>query len=307
MDLVVPSSVKRVVERMIVVGGGAAVLRRIRRRHAVVLAYHNIVPAGAPRAGESSLHLPEEVFARQLDQLAETHEVVPLHSLFEHGAPGAGERPLRAAITFDDGYRGALTAGVRALASRSMPATFFVAPGLIGQDGFWWDKLVPEGATTLPAGLRDKALEKACGRTGDVYLEGERLGISPGPVPRHAGAATLDELKIAASEPGITIGSHSWSHPNLARVGSEELDGELERPLRWLNRRFGDAVVPWLALPYGRSDSRVRSAARRVGYRGIVRNEGGMAPPGVDRFFVPRVNVPSSVSMHGFVLRASGF
>ena len=50
----------------------------------VVLAYHNVVPDGETVRGDRSLHLPRREFARQLDLIRRTHEVVPLESLGEH-------------------------------------------------------------------------------------------------------------------------------------------------------------------------------------------------------------------------------
>ena len=71
-------TLKGAAERFAVASGAAAARRRRLRGRALVLAYHNIVPDGEPRVGDTSLHLPQRAFAAQLDLLLSTHTVVPL-------------------------------------------------------------------------------------------------------------------------------------------------------------------------------------------------------------------------------------
>lgn len=293
---------KVLLQRCLVGGGAAWISRRLHHDDAVILAYHNVVPEGERPAGDASLHLPRRDFARQLSLLAETHRVVPLEEALR---PAGGERP-RAAVTFDDAYRGAVTAGVEELSSRGLPATVFVAPGLLGRDGLWWDELAPAGKAGLPGGLREEALTEARGVTEEVHAWADDRGLPRRTPPRHAGVATEDELAAAVAGGGVTLGSHTWSHANLARLRGEELRDELSRPLRWLRDRFPEACLPLLSLPYGRSGPGVERAARDAGYDGVFRISGGLAGPGVERYAVPRVNVPAGLSEDGFVLRAAG-
>ncbi|HSJ25726.1 MAG TPA: hypothetical protein VK929_13710, partial [Longimicrobiales bacterium] len=136
------------------------VLAAVRRRAyggVLVLAYHNIVPDGAVVSGDPSLHLRQSDFARQLDALMALCDVVPLDRVLERTT---SLRP-RAALTFDDGYRGALTVGAAELRARRLPATYFISPGLLG-GSFWWDEVA--GGATLPDSVRDHALGALRGR-----------------------------------------------------------------------------------------------------------------------------------------------
>lgn len=125
--------VKAIAEKALRWTGATSISRALHRHHVMVLAYHNIVPHGEPIVGDRSLHLEQREFARQLDWIDRTYDVVPLTAIFNaketHGRP-------RAAITFDDAYRGAVTAGVAELVERDMPATIFVAPGFVGGNSF---------------------------------------------------------------------------------------------------------------------------------------------------------------------------
>lgn len=302
----VRSLLKSLVERSLVALGAPKILRVAANDDGVVLAYHNVVPEGGAPGGDRSLHLPRSDFARQLDVLSETHAVVDLESVIRGGQRDR-PRPL-AAVTFDDGYRGALTVGLDELAARGLPCTVFVPPGLLGTDDLWWDALAPGDGRGLPDAFREEALTRARGRSDDVLRWAEREGLARRPQPEHAGLVDETELTDAARRESVTLGAHGWTHANLTRLDGAELRAELGRPLEWLEERFPGSLVRWLSLPYGRGDDRVVSAAVEAGYRGVLDLSGGL----VDREHLsearrlPRQNVPAGVSLEGFRLRASG-
>lgn len=294
-------SAKALAERLIV-KAGAGVLGRRRHRHDVlVLAYHNILPTGEPISGDTSLHLAEREFARQLDLLNQTHDVVPLSSaLDEHKQ----HRRPRAVITFDDAYVGAVTVGVRSLVSRGMPATIFVAPGILSQHT-WWDLLANPLDAAVPQYLRDRFLTEFKGR-GRAILD--HAGSSARePLSGAARIASEADVTLAANQPGITIGSHTWSHPNLQAMVRSEIDDELQRSATWLRDRYS-SFIPWLAYPYGLYGVLAEQAAAAAGFTGALHVDGGWirgARP-ENQFALPRINIPSGVSGDGFRLRVDG-
>ena len=295
----VRARLKHAAERLATGGGLARAARARMRGGTLLLAYHNVVPRGEAPVGDLSLHLARDAFAAQLDRLMETHDVVPLADAVRL-AGRRGGRP-RVAITFDDAYRGAVTAGVAELAARGLPATIFVVPGRVGGGSFWWDAL---GA---PAAFRGRALTDARGEDGAVRRLAREIGSSEIDVPPHALPASEDELRAAADGAGITFGSHTWSHPNLAALSADEVERELRDSLDWLRARFPSTAIPWLSYPYGLASPAVARAAAAAGYEGALRVEGGwMRGAPADRFAVPRLNVAAGVSLAGFELRAAG-
>jgi peptidoglycan/xylan/chitin deacetylase (PgdA/CDA1 family) len=294
---------KAAVEALAVLSGAVRVARARRAGDALVLAYHNVVPDQAPAAGDASLHLRASTFAAHLDELAATHDVVPLDALL--GPRDPGRRPL-AAITFDDAYRGAVTLGLAALVARSLPATVFVAPAFVGGGTFWWDAVSAPGRALDPAARRH-ALEELGGDDARVRDWWRAEGRVLAAVPDHMRCASADELDAAVGLPGVTIGSHSWSHPNLARLAATELAHELTASRRWIEERFPGRARPLLAYPYGRTAPHVAAAAAAAGYRAALRVEGGwMGGADADPYALPRLNVPAGLSARGFALRASG-
>lgn len=304
---------KRVAEKVAAEGLGPLMVRRNRGRLAV-LAYHNVVPDGEAPGGDRSLHLPRSDFAHQLDLLAETHEVISLEEALRAIDGGGPDSPgPRAVVTFDDAYRGALSCGLEEVVSRDLPATVFVAPGVLGSDGLWWD-VVPTGAAreeenapATPLPDREELLEGAGGRDDVIRERAERRGWPMASPPRHARPATEAELLDAADLPGVTFGAHGWSHLNMERAGPEELNRELKRPLGWLEDRLGDRALRVLAYPYGRSSPEAERMAREAGYRAAFAVSGGLFDPcEAPRYRLPRINVPAGVSQDGFRLRALG-
>lgn len=305
------SGLRRVAKRMAEVAlarsGAAAVGRRLHGRRPLILAYHNVVPEGCVPCGERSLHVPVDDFRRQLDLLDSVREVVPLHDLWD---PGAGGRP-RAAITFDDAYRGAVGVGVREVVERGLSATIFVAPGLLGDVGFWWDRLAGRFGGVIPADLRERALRELRGVQSEVLSWTRRRGVELSEPASHARSATEEELREAASHRGIRVASHTWSHPNLAALDEDEVDEQLRRTRAWIDVRFEREGERWLSYPYGLESEEVRRIAADH-HDAAVRVSGGFAParrpgPADDGGFrLPRLNVPAGVTAENFELRLAG-
>lgn len=278
------------------------ITRRRVRGMRLILAYHGIIPEGEIPAGEPALFVTQRDFARQLDMLAGEADVVPLDRIDE---PGNG-RP-RVAITIDDAYRGAVNVGARELAARSLPATIFVAPARLNNHVFWWDALL-YGRAKLDEKLRNHALHRLGGADERVRAWAQHAGIPARPeLPAYAQTATVDELAAALKFGGITLGSHTWSHPNLATLGAGEIALELCRSREWLRAEFGEKAVDWLAYPYGLESPQARAAAAQASYAGALCIGGGWHRPAeVSPFARPRFCIGAGLSVAGLRARVHG-
>jgi peptidoglycan/xylan/chitin deacetylase (PgdA/CDA1 family) len=289
---------KTVIEQGVLLTGFAGFSRRRNRQRALVLLYHNVIPEGTKPAGELSLHLPLEDFRRHLDHLDRSCDVVPLEALVDEVAPSKGR--VRVAITFDDAYVGALTVGVPELVRRGMPATIFVPPGLFGRRT-WWDVVASQTMGEMPEARRTDLLTRLGGNWEAILGSGDGM---PGHLPE---IAEESQVLHAAALPGITIGSHTWMHPNLSVISPDNLHTELARSMDWLRTRF-PGRMPLVSYPYGLSSPSVEAAASAVGYRAGFLAGGGWLPPAVadGLFRLPRYNVPAGLSLNGFRIRLSG-
>jgi peptidoglycan/xylan/chitin deacetylase (PgdA/CDA1 family) len=298
--------VHRLVKRSIEAGisspaVGWMMQRRVRGKR-LVLAYHGIIPDGEAPAGDRALFIARRDFATHLDILSTEADVVPLARIDD---PGDG-RP-RVAITIDDAYRGAVSVGVPELAKRKLPATLFVAPARLNDHVFWWDAL-SHGAANLDEKIRNHALVDLEGADELVRAWARREGIpSCDELPSYARTATRGELASALDFPGITVGSHTWSHRNLASLGIADLITEVHRSRQWLQAEFGEKVIDWLAYPYGLESARARVAAADASYAGALLVSGGWhSATEVSPFAKPRLNIPAGLSIAGLRARLQG-
>jgi len=296
---------KRTLELGLVRSGLADSWQRMLGWDAVVLAYHNVVPEGNSLLGDSSLHLPLAAFQAQVDLLSRSHAIVPLPDLLQ-AVPGRG-RPL-AAITFDDAYRGALELAVQELIRRGLPSTVFVPPGLLGCEGFWWDRLADPATGAIPRDFRLVAFHDLGGRQEPILERARSLGLRPGALPDLYRPASEGEVDSLIGDPLVTLGSHTWSHVHLASVPAPEAEHELLRSLRWLQERsVSEPFV--LSYPYGAVRRGLEIPVRDAGYAAACLIEGGavrIRDLSRDPFAVSRLNVPRGLSTEGFQARLAG-
>lgn len=278
---------------------GATAIARRARPGAVVLCYHNVIRGSTPSA-DPSLHLDVGVFAGQVDWLASRFDVVSLHELERRARKGARLRGM-AAITFDDAYQGALTHGLDVLRGLGLPSTVFV-PTAAPADGraFWWDRL--RGGGGMSDGARRHHLIESLAGDGRAILPDD-AGLEDMPV--QCLPASWEQIRRVRSS-ACGIEAHSVNHRTLPRLGEEALRSELTGAAESILANTG--VRPdWLAYPYGRWDARVAAAVRAAGYRGGWTLDGRDVEHGTDFSCAPRINVPATLSIDGFIAWVSGF
>jgi peptidoglycan/xylan/chitin deacetylase (PgdA/CDA1 family) len=291
---------KRMVAATAVRLGAERMGRRLNPSAVPVLTYHNVLPPGVERSGDRSLHVDFDAFRRQMDHLQVAYDVVPPHAAL--GDPSS-DKP-RVAITFDDAYRGAVDTAFPELSARGLPATVFVAPGILGSRGMWWDALAdPESG--LRADVRDHAIHREDGDHERVMRWASSNGMTPCLVPEAFGIATEEELRAALASSVISVGAHSWGHLNLAGLDAHRLREELEPTRDHLAERFRE-WVPWLAYPYGLHSPRAVDAAATTGHDGAFIVGGGLMTQREPRHALPRVGIPAGVAEPVFRLMLAG-
>jgi peptidoglycan/xylan/chitin deacetylase (PgdA/CDA1 family) len=296
---------KRSIELGLARFGLTGAWRRFSGRNGIVLAYHNIVPAGDVPVGDSSLHLPFPAFKAQVDLLSKTHVIVSLKEFLGSGAPY--DKPM-AAITFDDAYRGGMELGVTELIGRDIPVTVFVAPGLLDSEGFWWDLVADPSLGEVPAGFRDHAFETLGGRQELILERAGSVDVNRKPLPDLYRPAAAEYLDALARHPLVSLGSHTWNHVHLPTVPPGEAAKELQRSRAWLQDH--SVCEPFLlSYPYGAFHEGLEALVREAGYEAAFLVEGGaMRRRDIHAcsMTIPRLNVPRDLSPEGFQLRVSG-
>ena len=267
----------------------------------LILAYHNVVPPGESPIGNRSLHITSDVFLQQVEAAMAEHRLVSLRQVLEDSS----QEESRIAITFDDAYGGVVDHTLEELARLRVPTTVFIAPAFVGGDSFWWDALAAPEGDALPEAVRDHLLGNLGGEQRRILEWANESGIRWRTMPEHARCASLESVKRAALLPNIDFASHSWSHPNLAAIGTARARKELEKSRKWL-QDHDLTGCDFLAYPYGYEDEAVRTVAADSGYLGGLKANGGWMRTPRQPFAIPRLNVPSGLSLRGFRLRLRG-
>lgn len=290
-----------------VLGSELAVSAGLARRRGarLILSYHNVVSdAVPPLLGDRSLHLPLRNFREQLDTLNELGiRVVPLAST---RAPLSADPP-EVVLTFDDAYAGALQHAVPELAARGIPATVFVAPELLGTPAPWWDLLADPAEGAVPEPIRIEALSRYHGDGRLILDRAVASGWAVHPPASEHRICSEEELHDAmARHAGLSLGTHTWSHPNLAALASldeEQARAQLVETAVWLQERFRERAIGYVAYPYGLESHAVRRIAALAGFTGGLRVSGGWDNRRGDPFGIPRLNVTAGLSRQGFRVR----
>ncbi|CAN5904197.1 polysaccharide deacetylase family protein [soil metagenome] len=108
-------------------------------------------------------------------------------------------------------------------------------------------------------------------------------GFAPAPL---LDAAALRRL----ADEGVSIGSHSMSHPRLTSLSDAQARQELRASMEVLEDALGRAV-PDFCYPYGDHDERVRDLTRAAGYRLALTCARGAANTANNAWEIPRKGI----------------
>lgn len=76
----------------------------------------------------------------------------------------------------------------------------------------------------------------------------------------------VDLLRPLVDDGHIQIANHTWSHPNLTKLGLTEVAEELRHNHDFLWKTYGVDVRPYFRSPYGASNANVEKVAGDLGY-----------------------------------------
>jgi peptidoglycan/xylan/chitin deacetylase (PgdA/CDA1 family) len=317
--------------------------RFLHRREIVILMLHGVMDAQEPAAWMPLRpQLSRRRFQRTLRILARHYQFVSLDEAVAMLSGKAPLRPYSMVLTFDDGYRNNFTHALPILRMLDLPATFFVATGHVdGRRPFWFDRLdyalqhaavdgreVRVGPRTVRLRGADRATldesyrelrhtAKALRRGDDeMRTEMETLAVTLETESGRAigdiferdpwsAVATWDEVRAAAADPRVSIGSHTVDHVRLDLVGPEVVVHELRASRAAIERELGRPCAH-LAYPNGSFSRPVAETARAQGYVSAVTTVEGGNRLGVDLMMLRRVSFPEQAGEGAVLAEVSG-
>lgn len=294
-----PAAVRAGFDRLLSRGPWQHACRRRARRQLLVLAYHGVTDPVR--------------FGRQLDHIQATASPVSLAEVAASARAGADLPPHAVLVTFDDGERSVLEHALPALQARGIPAVAFVVTDSIGTDlPHWWaevEHLVAAGGQTrsLPGSPNPAAAVRSLKLVPDVERRAaldELRTTASAPAPRTR-QLTADDL-IALERGGVSIGSHTASHPCLHRCTTEVIEAEVSGAYERLKALLGHPPTAF-AYPNGDHDPRVRRAVERAGHEvAFAFDHRVSAVPPPDPLRIARVRADASASPERFASLLSG-
>ena len=293
------------------VANGAGVNRRkLRQGGCVILMMHKINDLFDPLP----LTLSPERFARMIEEIQRSSEIVPLDRATEAAASDVGG--LSFVMTFDDGYRDNYEQALPILERYRVPATIYISVDHVdGRRSFWYETLISAITDT-----KQQHLDLSDLKLGSFSLEGrasriraitelnqtlkqydtetrERLVAQVAELlgaDEASGSSMLSwEMVREMGSKGVSIGSHTMSHPILSRESRERVRLELRDSKARLEAELQGPVEAF-AYPNGRSEDfngMVVEEAKEAGYSSAVTTMPGINTAGTDRFMLRRIEV----------------
>jgi peptidoglycan/xylan/chitin deacetylase (PgdA/CDA1 family) len=243
---------------------------------------------------------------RQLRVLAQWCEIVPLAEIVADPERRGRWPRRRAALTFDDGLRSNVSVTYPILQRLSMPAMFFVCPGLIERGEWLWTHemrrrllgLSPQALRELALGLGSpttldgvidwmKRLPIAARQSAEREIRAATTHFRPSAAEREAfDLASWEELKRLDPRL-VTLGSHTLTHPILSSLDAEQNEREIRDSREAIERETG-RTADIFCYPNGDFGQAALDTVRRY-YRAAV-TESERALPHWDAHRIPRVS-----------------
>jgi peptidoglycan/xylan/chitin deacetylase (PgdA/CDA1 family) len=319
---------------MFVAGGGHHLARWFNRRRLLVVAYHGVANTPIPADLPEWHLLPVRELERQLRYLSRYYRVMPIDRAVEDLRRRHIDRPT-ACVTFDDGYRNNFTVVLPVLKRLGLPATVYLATGLVGTEDRPWSvrlhtafrrsrgsrvdlSLLGLGYATLDgpaqrAGLAFRvvdALKALQPRARDRHVQFllTELGVVDLDDMGHFAMMSWDEAREMERSGLVTFGAHTVHHEILSRLADGELEHEISHSVATLTRNVCRPSRTF-AYPNGRHvdfDSRAKAVLRANGVTAALATVEGLNSPIVDPHELRRISIAGTMRMDQFCMATSG-
>jgi peptidoglycan/xylan/chitin deacetylase (PgdA/CDA1 family) len=315
--------------------GTPAIVRRFRRHELLIVNYHGL------RTDESTrrawLLLPRAQFVEQIRYLAANYRVLAVDDALARLRSGGLDEPT-VCVTFDDGYRNNLTIGLPILRQFDVPATIYLASGLIGTSARLWTTRIELAFAVSRRDIVDlSAVDLGVHRLGDADTHQRvraRLGratkerlktfaaaqrsalvdyilaaLDAGDTPDDGEFAFLTWEQVSAlGETGlVTFGAHTVGHEILSRLDDDAVDREVGESVERVRATgYESASFAYPNGGVGDFDDRAAKALRRVAIPAALTTLNGLNGPSTDPYALRRVVVGADMSIDQFRLHTSG-
>ncbi len=288
--------------------GVFAPFRLVHRSQSLILTYHRFSEDESPHKTSA------RTFTEHLHYLQKYYDVVPLTRITEAVKNGYSA-PRLAAITIDDGHHDAYEVAYPILRNFGFPATLFVVTDFLDEkDWLWTDKvrfitakttseevnfvikgrrirmMLNGSESRLDAASRLNAqLKKMPDDVKESYIAriGSELKVRIPKIPPQEFSPINWEQARELEANGISIGSHTVTHPILTNVFESQLKFEINHSRARIHKMIGTEPDSF-CYPNGSYNTKVKEAVARAGYRCAVNTKHGFNDNDSDVFALRR-------------------
>lgn len=295
-----------------------------------ILAYHRVKDIDTKRYlfDRDLIDATEGDFFSQMEFLADNYTVMTLSDAML--AFNAGKEKNIVVVTIDDGFDDVYNNIFPVLKEFNIPATVFLTTGLVGSDDtLWSEKIVyalnlnnskakdlrlDSGDKSITVDLSDvdasvsvilRELKRVSNEQRETLMSEifQQLGVN-GDIS-HPDSRMLDwkQIKIM-TEYGIEFGSHTVSHPVLAKLSPSELLAELSDSRQTIQQELG-LSCDTIAYPVGgvgSFDEKVIAQTKQLGYQVGCSYLSGINYRGTKNLFaLKRIHIDHTVNLGWFM------
>jgi peptidoglycan/xylan/chitin deacetylase (PgdA/CDA1 family) len=280
----------------------------------VVLLFHS-VDARNRLSLKDLGNIRPEIFRDVCTALKREFDVVDLRKLVDLISTGDGQQGRFLSVTFDDGPKSYALGAVPVMESLGMPSTCFLITDCIGDKAIYWRYLYNycinagfgKGLAALvnaEYGVSIKEEDIVSFTRSNYSKEKTRLvmeGISRhiiGEEEYRDKEAELflscDDIERLKTNPFVTFGIHTRTHPVMKGLADEELRDEISGSAAFYRNRIGEGS-PMFSVPFGRLfrdyDERTVLTALDLSIEVILSAYGGRNEKGQARYNIRRIPV----------------
>lgn len=274
------------------------IVQSLRSNRLVILRYHSVrkEPAILDPYIQNGITHSEDAFRAHMEYVARTCNPVPPEDLLAF-ARGPGSFPPRAVVvTFDDGFRDNYEVAAPILEQFGIRGAFYISTSSVEGRSLWFVRLRYWSIQTHKTHAEFLKASARCAVLSEAEREEFLAGLEHANSVRDTFTMTWSQARHLI-ERGHVIGSHTVSHPNLAKISPSELKLEMESSKAALEKALGFPVRHFsypnpILEPHW--DQTTIEACRRAGYASGVTSTGGCVTKGTNVFALPRHRVAES-------------
>lgn len=189
-------------------------------------------------------------------------------------------------ISFDDGWKQNIKNVIPILIEYNIPATFFITTGPVKNGGLFWWKLAEMDKDYL---LKQYNM----GKENLYHIDEKRRKKIMGEIEERFAkdcdreAMSVEEVKMIAKIPQISIGSHTVNHVIMPNCAADELKYEIIESKKTIEKWINKKIYSF-AYPNGNFDGREKDILKKSGFELATTCKNKFISIKDDLYFVPR-------------------